>query len=247
MTLIGRARTQLGATRRRAQEVPFNAQALARRDGRRRLLGMGDSHIGVLRDVAALRPDLRVDVCSVQGASALGIANRQSATSALETFERRLARVRPWQALCFELGEVDCGWALWKRATRRAEPLSAQVERSVENYARFLAGVGERGLRDVTVLSVPLPTVEDYATRPGSVMAIRADVTASIEERTALTDDYNARLAALCADRGHRFVDVTADLRDERTGLVAERFRHPDPGDHHLHPQAYAAVLASRL
>lgn len=72
-------------------------------------------------------------------------------------------------------------------------------------------------------------------------------VTASQAERTDLTHRYNRRLAAEVARAGLRFVDFTPDLVDPATGLIADRFRHPDPADHHLHPEAGGRLWAARI
>lgn len=193
------------------------------------MLGVGDSHVQVFEEIRrlGLRSDASLEVCFVDGASALGIANARSSTAAIATFSARLDRARVWQRLYFQLGEVDRGSAIWKRAARHEEPVSAQLVRSISNYATFLGGLADRGLTDISVISVPLPTVRDYWANAAQVAARRADVTASLEDRTALTLEYNALLSRHCETVGFPFIDVTPELLDASTGLIDRRAPRP--------------------
>ena len=100
-------------------------------------------------------------------------------------------------------------------------------------YVAFLSDMAEAGYRDLIVTSATLPTIRDGQLE-GEVAHLRRSVTATQMQRTRLTLDYNKRLAEELGRRGLSFLDFTDQLLDPDTGLICERFRHPDPSDHHL-------------
>lgn len=96
------------------------------------------------------------------------------------------------------------------------------------------------------MLSAPPPTIRDGEAL-SEVANARSEVTASQRERTDLTFEYNERLAAACEQIGARYLDVTTATIDPATRLVHDRFRHPDPGEIHLHPKRYTTLIATAL
>ena len=59
----------------------------------------------------------------------------------------------------------------------------------------------------------------------------------SLATRTQLTLRYNQGLAEGAARRGLPFIDIADAIIKLTSGVVADRFRHPDPTDHHLDPE----------
>jgi hypothetical protein len=226
----------------------FNSRWLAERQGRSHLLSIGDSHARILREVQrrGLLPELRVDICWVSGATAQGLVNPRSQTNAMPIFSRRLAAARPWQVLCSQLGEVDCGFVIWYRAEKHGVSVESQLERSLGGYLELLDQARRHGFRRTLVISAPPPTIPDLQRR-GDVARAREAVGASKSERTALTLEYNARLRAACDERRIGFVDVTTPILDPGTGVVDPRYLNPDPEDHHLDPDRFAPLVAERL
>jgi hypothetical protein len=193
-----------------------------------------------------LLPEVRVDVCWVSGATAQGLVNPRSKTNAMPIFSRRLAAARPWQVLCSQLGEVDCGFVIWYRAEQHGVSVESQLERSLGGYVALLDRARRHGLGRTLVISAPPPTIPDDQQR-GDVARARETVSASVRDRTELTVEYNARLRATCAERRIGFVDVTTPILDPVTGVVDVRYLNPDPEDHHLDPHRFAPLVAERL
>ena len=222
--------------------------ALVRRSGRRLLFCVGDSHSRVF-DALSVDGGLRhtvVDVHWVLGATALGLANPNSRTHALEQFRSALRHVPAEETLVVVLGEVDCGFLVWHRAQQRGTAVRDEAATSLARFTEFLESLLAEGRTSLVVALVPPPTVPDYRQWAGLDNA-RRHVTASLEERTALTREYNDRLRAWAAAHDVRVLDYEQDLLDPRTGLVDERFRNPDPLSHHLERAAFARVVAGRL
>jgi hypothetical protein len=207
----------------------------------------GDSHTWVFEHVerTGILAATRLRVTRVGGATAFGLANPNSVTNALAVFTRELAAVPADDPVLFCLGEVDAGFLVWLRAQKRGTAVDDELADSLARYTRFLDVVAAAH-RDLVVATVPLPTVRDYACWAGPANARRA-VRASIAERTAATRRYNEGLRAWARRRGARVLDTEADLLDPATGLVRDRFRHPDPNDHHYDPDAFAPVVVARL
>jgi hypothetical protein len=191
-------------------------------------------------------PRTRFSICSVGGATAQGIANPNSKTDALRIFTERAHAAQDWQDLVFSLGEVDCGFLIWYRAAKYGTPVDEQLHRSIENYVSFLAGIPQSPRRRVFVLSAFLPTIADGQDW-GEVANARREVTASQQERTAITLQYNALLEDAARSNSFEFVDVTTGHRDAATGLVDRRFLNPDPLDHHLADGPFGQLIAEQL
>ena len=213
-----------------------------------RLLFLGDSHLGPVQHAHArgwLAP-CRVRFVKVGGATAVGLRHPKSKTQALLRYRETLARAPRDTVPVFQLGEVDCGFVIWHRAAKYGESVEEQLEAALSTYAGFLSEVIRMGFGSAIVTSAMLPTIRD-GQLSGEVAHLRRSVTASQAERTHLTLAYNRRLAETCAGLGLRFVDFTPDLLDPATGVIADRFRHPDPLDHHLHPDLGGRLWAERL
>lgn len=212
---------------------------------REHVLCLGDSHAMVMSHVRV--PGAWFRVRSVLGATASGILNPASKTRSREIFAARLERAKPWQRILLMLGEVDCGFVIWRRAERHGLSVEQQLEQTLENYERFIADVRSRGFAEVIVVSAPLPTIRDYPTTDGLVARQRATVTASQRERTQLTLRYNAELRERCERAGATFVDVTSGHTDPASGLVDARFVRPSERDHHLVDAPFARLIAEQL
>lgn len=217
-------------------------------DMERILSFLGDSHLRPVEAAIAANLFSPFECRSEQvgGATAVGLRHPTSKTQALVVFRERLSPFDPRVLPIFQLGEVDCGFVIWVRARRYGESVDDQLAASLEAYASFLRETRDRGYRDLIVTSATLPTIRDNQL-DGEVALLRAEVKASHRERTDLTLEYNSRLAKICATEGLRFADLTSDLLDPETLLLHERFRHPDPKDHHLNPETAGPVWARKV
>ncbi len=225
--------------------LAFNMQAYARLRGREHVLCMGDSHTWVMHRVAV--PGVWFWVEGVEGATASGVLNPNSRTHSREIFMARLARGRPWQHVLLELGEVDCGFVIWRRAEREGLSVEEQLQRTLDSYQTFIEQVLAMGFAGVTVMSVPLPTIDDPSRWAGHVANARREVKASQLERTRLTLRYNEELARRCASIGVAFADVSSEQLDRDTGLIRSRFMPPTRIDHHLAVTPFAELIARTL
>jgi hypothetical protein len=229
----------------------FNSRERARTTGRAHVVGLGDSHLFVLRDdlphenVTRLVPHAWFDPCIVTGATARGLLNPFSYTNALNIYRRRIELAEPWQPVVFQLGEVDCGFLIWFRAREHGEPIDDQLRHSVESYVMFISEVRARGFEELYVLSAPLPTMRDDHEWKGTARARTAIRDVPQRDRTELTRRYNAELARRAGD--YTFLEVTEPTLDERTGVISAAFVNPDQDDHHLAVGPYSRLVAEQL
>ena len=196
------------------------------------ILILGDSHTRYFQ--ARTNSRFKYTVCTVAGATAQGAVNPNSKTNALALFESHLKENTRHDYVCTMLGEVDCGFVIWYRASKHKVSIDSQIERSIANYADFLNKVASYYNPDrIIVLSAPLPTIKDN-TNPNILSGARKEVTTPLGERTRLTHTYNEKLKQLCNKNGYKWIDVTKELLDPKTQVLHDKWRHPDPTDHHL-------------
>jgi hypothetical protein len=246
-SLLDRARGRTIRVWDRIARVPFDSEAVARVTGRTHVVCLGDSHLRVFYYISRrhLLPSARFHVFSVAGATSIGLTKPKSRTRALSRFNSRIAQAKPWQQFLLQIGEVDCGFAIWYWADRLGLSVTEQLEVSIRNYTTFLESLTANG-SPPWVLSAPLPTIRDGQDW-GEVAKARREVTASQQARTDLTLEYNERLREACRTIGAEFVDVTSDQLDPQTGVVADRYLNPDPLNHHLAHEPYAEEIVRGL
>lgn len=211
---------------------------------------IGDSHVQSFEIAATLRLIQRPSrFLIVPGATAVGLRNPESQTHALAQFSQALLPAQPGIVPVIQLGEVDCGFVMWWRRQTYGECLEAQLQASLAAYAGFVDLLLAAGYPRLVITGAVPPTIRDGQIW-GRVARARHEVTASQRERTELTLRYNQALAEMAARRTTAYIDISADILDAETGLVAETYRNPDPRDHHLHPIKSAhlwAVAINRL
>ncbi len=209
---------------------------------------IGDSHLRYFDWVArhALWLNTRYEIFMVPGATAMGMANPNSRTNALQSFSEYLAARKPVETVLTMLGEVDCGFVIWYRADKYGESPDSQLERSFFNYTEFLDNISALYGCRIIVSSIPLPTIIDGQDW-GEVANLRKEVTASLRERTDLTIRYNDMLSEFCTQRGYEFLDFTSPTLDPETGVISQTFLENDPLDHHLSSKAIAPLIVERL
>ena len=209
---------------------------------------IGDSHLMYFERVARENLWLHTEFkfCVVQGATATGLANPHSQTDALAIFARYIDSQPVDNPLLFCLGEVDCGFVIWYRAAKYGIPISEQFQTSLKNYCAFIDGVYQKGHSNIIISSVPFPTIIDGQDW-GKIANLRREVRASLVERTQLTMQYNERLHLYCINRGFQYLDISGETLDQESGGVKDKFRNPDPFDHHLNPKSMSSIIAPKL
>jgi hypothetical protein len=218
----------------------FNSLEHARSTGRAHVVIMGDSHVGVVRaalqpeDTAPLIPHAWFDPVIVAGATARGLANPFSKTNAMTIFRRRIELAEPWQHIVFQIGDADCGFMIWFRATQG--DIMEELEKSIENYVAFLDEIHAQGHENLIVMSSPATGGPKKLRRHG--------IEVSERDRADLTQRYNEEMERHAG--AYTFVDTTTPTLDPATGLVMRSFIKPnDP--HHLSHEPYAQLIAEKL
>ncbi len=203
-----------------------------------KLFVLGDSHVRPARHALEQGWFGRIawQVEEVGGATAVGLRHPTSKTQALVRFRECLLPFNPDIVPVFQLGEVDCGFVIWVRAQRHNESVVQQLAESLQAYRNFLCEMRNTGYENLIVTSAMLPTLLDGAL-DGVVAHLRREVKATMRERTDLTLEYNERLRKICHQENLLFADFTPHLLDPTTRTIKDSFRHPDPADHHLHPE----------
>jgi hypothetical protein len=243
VNLVGSLKEK-AALRTHLRSALFNSRLLARAQSRRHVIVLGDSHSEVLAEWAPA--GWLFDVTVVGGATASGVRNPNSATEALPRYRERLARSKVWQPVMTMLGEVDCGYIIFRRARTEQITLDESLSETVRRYEEFIRDE-VASEHPVIVMSAPLPTLPDDASSWGEIAQRRADVQISQAERTSMTIQFNQRISDICTREGWRFVDSTSAQLDPKTGLVRDDLIRHGSGDHHLADELYRTLLASAL
>lgn len=219
-----------------------------RRLGWRILHCLGDSHIEMFQFLGQSRRFQKtVFSCTpVGGATVLGIVNPNSKTNARDIFSKKLRAIPRKDYVLLMLGEVDCGFLIWYQAKKHGWSIEKQLELALANYRSFMISILEQGLSNLIICSAPLPTIPD-GQEWGVVANLRREVTASIQERTSLTINFNSRLRILCDETGIGFLDFQEELLDRATQRIRGVFLNDDPLDHHLNNVQMAPLLSEKL
>lgn len=206
------------------------------------ILVIGDSHVRVFEHAwfRFVLPNARFMVEYVPGATAIGIVNRHSITSAWSRFDTALDEIAR-DLVIVNLGEVDTGYSLWRLVETRGDALSEIFDRSVNNYCEYIGDLSKRGR--VVVLSAPLPTLDDELASKGG--GIREQVDATQRQRTELTLQFNARVMAFCAGIGVPYLDSSPFALADNGVVKASWLRKS--ADHHYARWPYARNLARHL
>jgi len=208
------------------------------------ILALGDSHIRVFEHFffKYLLPQYAFNVTYVPGATAYGIGNVQSKTGAYSKFLESLA-LNNYEKIVVTLGEVDCAYTLWSHTQRTKEPIDIFLDRSIERYTDFVKML--TAYAPVTVMSVPLPTVDDFTECDDSVSGIRKTPSVSLEERTSITHKFNNKIKESTEKILYAsFIDLSPLVSEKKTGKLKFMFKNrQNPCDHHYKRWMYALLV----
>jgi hypothetical protein len=209
----------------------------------------GDSHVEVFDFINQnnLSSKFHYHVLGVGGATALGLVNPNSKTDCLNIFLTKINTI-PFKRikLLFLLGEVDTGFIIWYRAHKYNMSIDNQLMESVQNYVSFIDRIMTKGFRNITILSAPLPTIQDNQDW-GEVANLRKEIKASQKDRTALTIRYNTLLEAESRLRKIQFVNLDYELLNSKNEIIKDVFLNKDPLNHHLDLTEYSKAILMHL
>jgi hypothetical protein len=218
--------------------------------GLRRVHFIGDSHADVFWDMEfsplyfwKIIPKIKV----VHGATATGLSNPNSKTKAVTIFEEYLKNeVNKEDYVVFQLGEVDCGFAIWYRAEKHNISVQEQRMLAVSNYTALIEKSSAINGNKTVVCSAVLPTIQDNKNF-GEVANLRKEVKASILERTGLTLSFNASLKEYTKIHSLGYIDLDKHILNKETKILHSKFLHKDPANHHLNPKHLSKILDEEL
>jgi len=210
------------------------------------ILVLGDSHTRCFLSENTQNSIFKYEVKCVTGASAQGAVNPNSTTNALQEFQNILSTdTSIYDAVTIQLGEVDCGFVIWYRSQKYKISIQEQVNLSLANYEKFLKEIVEPKFKNVLVLSVPMPFIEDTSNN-NFLSGSRKGITASLKDRTELTLNYNKKLYNICQKNKYHFIDVTNDTVDDRF-KVKQEYLNKNKWDHHMNPKVIWKVYEKRI
>lgn len=144
------------------------------------------------------------------------------------------------------LGEIDCGFLIWLRATKNHTSVEEELNESLNRYRSFLEWTSSLPLRKAAIFSVPPQTITDDQ-QHGDVAKQRSSVPVDYAARVSLTKRYNRELKKIAEDFNCEFISMDNHLTTAETGLVKPELLNPDPGDHHLDRKMVAPLYAREL
>lgn len=215
---------------------------------RQRIFVFGDSHAKVfsyINDEKYLE-DVYFDVLSIGGATAMGVVNPNSKTNAFKYFKRKLRLVPFDSPIILLLGEVDTGFVIWYRAQKYGYSVESQLDQALDNYIKFLELLIEKGYKNVSLISAPLPTIKDNSAEYGEIARLRKEVKTSQVERTDLTLKFNQRLAIISQKMKFKFINLDPYLLSP-SGIIDSKFLNNDPLNHHCDHYNYSIPIISEL
>lgn len=202
----------------------------------------GDSHADVLNYLRLT--GVWMNICSVRGATAFGVANPNSKTNASKIFKYYLDGLHHKRDLIYLMGEVDCGFLIWLLSKKREVSVRDLLNEAISSYTSFIRE-NSKFAGKVIVISAPLPTIKDGEI-VGEVAKARNEVQVPRKERTQLTLEFNREVELFCEANGFDFVDLDEKSLG-RDGFVKDSLRNKNGHDHHYDRDAYLRLLGASL
>lgn len=213
------------------------------------LIVLGDSHVRYIKKAIkhGLFSPRDVDVCEVRGATVGGLQNPNSVTQATENYLSFIADKDHRSAVMIHLGEVDCGIGLWRKAQKAENTPFDHIDQMMANYEWLVRKIQACGFDRIIISGATLPTIKDGEDGGKIARIRRLSVRASQLEQTTLTLAFNAALSALASRLGVHFLDLSRDVLDEQTGMVAAVYQNKNPENHHMDNGMAAIVWAKHV
>ena len=212
---------------------------------------IGDSHVRIfkfLNKTGLLKT--KFNICSVTGATNIGLSSKESKSGANRIFESYLnEKVNFGDKVVFMCGEGDCVYVIWTRMEKYKTSIKEQFDISLKNYFELIESFYKKTRSKIIVCDTPYPTLRT-GDRNGEVANIRFDIGKRYtqEERTKLTFEYNDKIKEFCFNKGFQHLDYRKEIINLKTGLIFDKFRNKTkPYDHHYEDIEFAMILSSKL
>ncbi|MBP0017231.1 MAG: SGNH/GDSL hydrolase family protein [Cyanobacteria bacterium SBLK] len=208
------------------------------------ILVLGDSHVSVFRHehFRTSFPKYYFHVIGIIGATVSGFKNPNSKTKALSIYKNYIKRTTA-KIMIVLLGEVDVGFVIWYRAAKYKTSVAEMLEEALTNYQKFLLTTSEKF--KIICISAPLATIKDGQDF-GEVANARKSVTATQQQRTELTLQFNQRMQDFCQQ--HEIVYLSLDRESLGSdGLVDSKLLNSKLTNHHYNRKVYAEMIAKHL
>jgi hypothetical protein len=205
---------------------------------------IGDSHTSIFDGYTG--DEYFFDQTRVHGATARGSANPKTKTNSLELFREGL-KDKKADKVIVGLGEVDCGYIIWWQNKFKQKSLEDALNESMDGLFKFVKEEVESIYKadEIVIMAVIPPVIEDN-TNSKFLEGRRAEVNPSIDERLALTNLWNTKLAKRCKDLGYHCINMNSELLDENR-RVKKEYRNPDQWNHHLWESSTIQVALNKL
>ena len=217
--------------------------------GGQRILVLGDSHAGVFEYIFDhdLWPPHLINCDIVGGATAHGLNNDHSVTRAFEKYQDALRRFPDYGTVLIMLGEVDCSFALWHRASQKGESAAMQIPQALSGVERLLDLLAaDKRRHTVALVGAILPTIKDHQIDQ-QAFELRRKIKATQRQRSALVLAFNQALGELAVRRGLPYVDITSVTIDPELGVVRDEFLVEAGIDHHQSQKRTAPLWVEAL
>ncbi|SNS00971.1 hypothetical protein SAMN05192560_2208 [Methylobacillus rhizosphaerae] len=209
---------------------------------------LGDSHVRYFRRAEQFGLLLPHEISGIEvgGATAVGLRNPNSKTNAIGSFRKWIRDKSRESIVMIHLGEVDCGYVIWHRASKYNESIESQISDSINAYFEFVDELLDMGFERIIITGATLPTITDDDIT-GEVVIARSSISATQKERTQLTLKYNKLLEKNAVSRRLPYIDISSFVLDQSTGVVNTKMRNTNPKDHHMNSNLAAVYWAHRI
>lgn len=201
---------------------------------------IGDSHTSIFDGYQG--DEFFFKQVRVHGATARGSANLKTKTNSLELFREGL-KGKKADKIIIGLGEVDCGYVIWWQNKFKQKSIEDALNESIDGMFNFIENEVSPIYKanEIILMSVIPPVIEDN-TNSKFLEGRRSEVNPSLDERLALTNVWNSKLANRCKELGYYCINMNTKLLDENN-RVKKEYRNPNEWNHHLWESSTISVF----
>ena len=222
------------------------------------ILLLGDSHVGAY-DLHSCRRVFPFKRKLYPAGSAMGLANKQSATGYRQQVTDFLAANRNFECFAFNFGQVDIDFVYYYKLCNNPAYAAAEfVEYSLDKYFSFLAELVEQKLilpRQTIIHGINPPSIDDERIyhRVINLHTVSAEKwnelnlklqrlkLPDLRRRTSYSELYDRRLGQRARNSGYKFLDIFPHFIDPQSRTLHSRFYSSK--SHHLCLETTAPVI----